>query len=195
MLLNVCLEKKYAFKKDQPVLDGLVCTSSPLDLKACSASIERPRNRVYQRWLLRRLVRQTLADPFGVTDREREFLSSKTRASNLTTIRAFDSAITAPRWGYKDVDDYYSEASPLNKLSQFQSWLPPTLILQSLDDPWVPSLGAQQLAERTSYKQFERLQVILTENGGHNGFHGVKGCWGDLLVEKWLTKLSLDFLA
>ncbi|GIR75269.1 MAG: hypothetical protein CM15mP77_4260 [Synechococcus sp.] len=49
------------------ILDALFCASSPLDLAACSASIERPRNRAYQRWLLQRLVRQTLADPFGVT--------------------------------------------------------------------------------------------------------------------------------
>ena len=64
MLLNACLDQSGA-------LDALFCASSPLDLAACSASIERPRNRVYQRWLLKRLVRQTLADPFGVsTDEE-----------------------------------------------------------------------------------------------------------------------------
>ena len=51
ILLNACLEQADA-------LDGLVCTSSPLDLAACSASIERPRNRIY-RWLMRRLVAQT----------------------------------------------------------------------------------------------------------------------------------------
>ena len=60
MLLNACLDQG-------GVLDALFCASSPLDLAACSASIERPRNRIYQRWLLQRLVRQTLADPFGVT--------------------------------------------------------------------------------------------------------------------------------
>ena len=42
MLLNACLESPNA-------LDGLFCASSPLDLAVCSASIERPRNRVYQR--------------------------------------------------------------------------------------------------------------------------------------------------
>ena len=51
MLLNACLT-------GPGVLDGLFCASSPLDLAACSASIERPRNRVYQRWLLQRLVRR-----------------------------------------------------------------------------------------------------------------------------------------
>ncbi|NDD45550.1 MAG: alpha/beta hydrolase, partial [Synechococcaceae bacterium WB9_4xB_025] len=45
MLLNAALESA-------GVLDGLFCASSPLDLAACSASIERSRNRIYQRWLL-----------------------------------------------------------------------------------------------------------------------------------------------
>ena len=65
MLLNACLDQRGA-------LDALFCASSPLDLAACSASIERPRNRIYQRWLLQRLVRQTLADPFGVTALEEQ---------------------------------------------------------------------------------------------------------------------------
>ena len=47
------------------LLAGLVCVSSPLDLAACSDQIGRPRNRLYQRWLLRRLIALTLGDPFG----------------------------------------------------------------------------------------------------------------------------------
>ena len=54
MLLNAALASP-------GVLDGLFCASSPLDLAACSASIERPRNRLYQRWLLKRLA----SDPGG----------------------------------------------------------------------------------------------------------------------------------
>ena len=90
ILLNACLEQADA-------LDGLVCTSSPLDLAACSASIERPRNRIYQRWLMRRLVAQTLEDDSSVTPAEREGLQQ------VQSIRAFDDLITAPRWGYGGV--------------------------------------------------------------------------------------------
>ena len=192
MLLNACLEKKHIDEKGKPVLDALVCTSSPLDLEACSASIERPRNRVYQRWLLNRLVRQTLADPFGVHDREKDLLSLKSESGFPRTIRAFDAAITAPRWGYKDVNDYYLEASPLLKLPKSSAMLPPILFLQALDDPWVPAAGVEQLAEHISSSQFRRFKFMLTKKGGHNGFHGIKGCWGDLLVQKWFTRLWID---
>ena len=186
MLLNGALA-------EPGVLDGLVCTSSPLDLAACSRQIERPRNRIYQRWLLRRLRAQTLADPFGVSAAERLALQGSDRPR---TIRAFDAAITAPRWGYDSVEHYYREASPLPRLlaargtgDHPQPPLPPTLLLQALDDPWVPAGGAQALVTSPP----PGMAVLLTARGGHNGFHGVGdaalSCWGDQLTVQWLERL------
>jgi uncharacterized protein len=178
MLLNACLASP-------GVLDGLVCTSSPLDLARCSQQIERPRNRVYQSWLLRRLCAQTLADPFGVSDAERWALQGPDRPR---TIRGFDAAITAPRWGYGSVDDYYREASPLPRLLAASAHLPPSLLLHALDDPWVPASGAQVWAQHA----LPSWEVVLTARGGHNGFHGVGddplSCWGDQLVASWLKR-------
>ena len=178
MLLNSCLVTP-------GVLDALVCTSSPLDLSLCSQQIELPRNRVYQRWLLRRLCAQALADPFGVSDVERQALQGPEQPR---TIRGFDAAITAPRWGYASVDDYYREASPLPRLLSEAADLPPSLLLHALDDPWVPASGAQFLAQQ----DLAGLEVVLTAHGGHNGFHGVGdqplSCWGDQLVASWLKR-------
>ena len=177
MLLNACLA--------QPgVLDGLFCASSPLDLAACSASIERPRNRVYQRWLLQRLVRQTLADPFGVSEREQRQLSGDAAPR---TIRAFDSAVTAPRWGFDDVDAYYQEASPLQHLIAAPDRLPSTLLLQALDDPWVPAVSALSLQK--ALPEESSIRQTFTRRGGHNGFHGRGGCWGDQLALRWLQSI------
>ena len=177
MLLNACLA--------QPgVLDGLFCASSPLDLAACSASIERPRNRVYQRWLLQRLVRQTLADPFGVSDREQRQLIGNAAPR---TIRAFDRAVTAPRWGFDDVDAYYQEASPLQHLIAAPNRLPSTLLLQAMDDPWVPAVSALSLQE--ALPEESSIRQTFTRRGGHNGFHGRGGCWGDQLALRWLQSI------
>lgn len=180
MLLNACREAPAG------VLDALVCTSSPLDLAACAASIERPRNRLYQRWLLARLLEQTLADPFGLSQAEREGLCGPQRPR---TIRGFDAVITAPRWGYASVDHYYREASPLDALRAGRVHLPPTLLLQALDDPWVPAAAAVQLA---TARPLQALQVLITAGGGHNGFHGVgdspQRCWGDGLTAAWLRR-------
>jgi hypothetical protein len=178
MLLNACLSTA-------GLLDGLVCLSSPLDLEACSASIERPRNRLYQRWLLARLRAQTLADPFGVTAAERQALAGPQR---VRTIRAFDAAITAPRWGYASVGHYYREASPLLRLPRSTS-LPPSLLLHALDDPWVPAAATQSLAAEPP----PGVEVVLTRRGGHNGFHGMGDeplrCWADRLTLGWLQGL------
>ena len=186
MLLNACLSHPGA-------LDGLFCASSPLDLAACSASIERPRNRVYQRWLLQRLVRQTLADPFGVSAEEELQLKSNPPRS----IRAFDAAVTAPRWGFASVDDYYNGASPLPRLLELPRALPPMLLLQAMDDPWVPAASAQTLqaalAARAAQGETMPLEVLLTGRGGHNGFHGPGdslrcGCWSDRVACAWLNQ-------
>ena len=173
MLLNACLVSPGA-------LDGLFCASSPLDLGACSASIERPRNRVYQRWLLKRLVRQTLADPFGVSNEEEVTL----QVTPPRSIRDFDSAVTAPRWGFADVESYYREASPLRHLVSACNVMPPTLLLQALDDPWVPATAAMDLHE--SLRPGAAIRTLFTPRGGHNGFHGLGGCWGDQLAAAWL---------
>ena len=158
-----------------------------LDLAACSASIERPRNRLCQHWLLKRLVRQTAADPFGLSESEEQSLCGN---APPTTIRAFDAAITAPRWGYADVEDYYRNASPLPHLRSGlpESW-PPTLMLQALDDPWVPAAAALQLEQTQA--SGGPLRFVFTRHGGHNGFHGQDGCWGDQLAVAWLQRIGV----
>ncbi|WP_320664818.1 alpha/beta fold hydrolase [Prochlorococcus sp. MIT 1223] len=190
ILLNTCLDPA---NSNSPCLDGLVCISSPLDLSACSESIERRRNTVYQRWLLWRLVRQTLADPFGISDEERSLLLGVdiNKTKKISSIRAFDSAITAPRWGFKNVEEYYKLASPLKYLLDNHTMIPKSLFIQSFDDPWVPVYGAQILMERVKQLGQRKIDILLTKKGGHNGFHGLKGCWGDYLVNKWLLKNSV----
>ena len=182
-----------------PLLDGLVCISSPLDLEACSRQIEQPRNRVYQRWLLQRLVQQTLADPFGVSGAERTALEGRGAAGPLRSIRDFDAAITAPRWGYADVETYYRQASPIHGLlrSPAATALPPALIVHAADDPWVPVATSQQLQRLLPAAGGGRLQVLIPAEGGHNGFHarcdnrrGVPGNWGDRLTAQWFRRLT-----
>ncbi len=191
ILLNACLG--FESYEGETALDALVCVSSPLDLQASSVSIERPRNSFYQAWLLKRLIQQTLEDPFGLTELEREFLEQR-NAWNLSiasSIRAFDSSITAPRWGFENVDDYYTQSSPINTFltNSFKS-IPKTLFLHSMDDPWVPSQPIEDLLANIKNRNLTpALDILLTRRGGHNGFHGLNGCWGDEIVRSWLIKL------
>lgn len=170
--------------------DGLVCVSSPLELHVCAAQFERRRNRVYQRWLMQRLREQTLADPGGLQDAELRALAGPARAR---TIRGFDAAITAPRWGFASVAAYYAAASPLPALLEGRP-LSPTLLLHAGDDPWVPVAPLRQLAAATAGGGGAAPRVVITPRGGHNGFHapgdGPAACWADRLAVAWLGRLS-----
>ena len=106
---------------------------------------------------------------------------------------AFDGAITAPRWGFASVAEYYSAASPLEPLLEGRL-LPPTLLLHAGDDPWVPVGPLQRLAAATAGRGAPAPRVVITPRGGHNGFHapgdGPGACWADRLVAAWLGHLS-----
>jgi predicted alpha/beta-fold hydrolase len=189
-----------------PLLDALACISSPLDLTHCTKHFEQPRNRLYERWLVAKLIAQTLADSQGLLERERQALTGMNRPK---TIRAFDTLITAPRWGFDDVASYYRTCSPLHPLCQRlrtaltaeDLQLPPLLLLHSRDDPWVPVRSTLHLAREVEAWVAERgepqtghpPEVVITETGGHNGFHAPgdtdQGCWSDRLVAQWLAQV------
>ncbi len=204
-LLNALLDSHS--EGGPPLVDGLVCISSPLDLQRCTEAINRPRNRIYQSWLVRRLIQQTLADPQGLSERESQGLRGPDRPR---TIRAFDDLITAPRWGFPGVLAYYQACSPLprlrqilHRLSHHGDTLPglsPLLLVQARDDPWVPVDSALLLAEEIeTLRQRGREgggalpEVLITAHGGHNGFHApgdsAEGCWSDRLASLWLGRL------
>jgi predicted alpha/beta-fold hydrolase len=203
VLLNALL----AHPPDQPpLLNALACVSSPLDLACCTGHFELPRNRLYQKWLVGRLIAQTLADPQGLSERERQDLTGSDRPK---TIRSFDALITAPRWGFADVASYYRECSPWAPLRERLQTsmtpggqtLPPLLLVHSRDDPWVPVestlLLAKEVGNRLALAGAPPAgplpEVVITETGGHNGFHAPgdsdQGCWSDRLVSQWMRRV------
>jgi len=187
ILLNATVAAR---RQGESGLDALACLSSPLDLEACSRQFERPRNRLYQRWLVRRLRHQVVEDPHGIEDDLRRALCS---AERPRSIRAFDALITAPRWGHASVEAYYASASPLRWLTSDLS-LPPTLLLQAIDDPWVPADAALALQQRRLHGEAlnPRVELCLPACGGHNGFHAPgdspNSCWSDRLTALWLRR-------
>lgn len=195
MLLNLCRDPAVAAGAEAG-LDALVTLSSPLDLVGCTDRFEQHRNAFYQRWLVRRLRAQVLADRRGLSAAERDALSGPGRPR---TIRAFDERITAPRWGHASAAAYHSAASPLQALRQRAQGSrsgPPTLLLHAADDPWVPAAPALELADQLAQAgtgpAAANLEVLLTRHGGHCGFHSagdITRCsWAERLVAAWLAR-------
>ena len=118
-----------------------------------------------------------------MSDKERTQLSGSLAPHAIRALERRD----APRWGFADVEAYYREASPLQQLMRGSDRLPPTLLLQALDDPWVPAASAQKLSAGLS--DASPIRQTFSQHGGHNGFHGRGGCWGDQLAVRWLEEV------
>lgn len=120
------------------------------------------------------------------------------------TIREFDENFTASHFGYKNVDDYYENATLHNKLHFIQV---PTLCLSAADDPFQPFEGnsfiyivkiidnlifiifflAIPLKEASKLKN---VAFVVTKRGGHIGF--LEGFW-PIKQEQYIGKLFSQF--
>jgi len=156
ILLNACLD--YDENNGEILLDGLACVSSPLDLSSCSLCIEKPRNSVYQKWLLHRLKNQ-LWEGFNDEGKilNNEKLRKKIRA--LKSIREFDQKFTAPSWGFDSLEDYYVKASPIFRIQNSIKKLPKMLFIHAKDDPWVPYKDTLNLRKES----IDKFSIFITE--------------------------------
>ena len=133
---------------------AVVAVSAPLDLVATAERMVRPRNRLYERWLLGRLKRET--EPVW----RRAPAPVRAAVHRARHIRDFDDALTAKEAGFRDAADYYASCSPVRGMDALRV---PTLLIHADDDPWVPPPSTPERSP---------LRVVVTRGGGHVGFHG-----------------------
>jgi predicted alpha/beta-fold hydrolase len=153
--------------------------SAPIDLLGTCLSLLRLRNFLYHRHVFGAVKREALADGAMLTPIERRNIAE------ARTLHEYDDRFTGPRNGFAGAEDYYFQCSAVNFLPDIRI---PTLVLASLDDPWVPG-GAYSGHHWGSNKSLS-LRPVLTPRGGHVGFHGVDGYkpWSDLAVMKFLEE-------
>jgi predicted alpha/beta-fold hydrolase len=78
------------------------------------------------------------------------------------TFAELDDAVTAPLHGFSGKDEYYDKCSSIGFLNKIQR---PTLIINSLDDPFMTPAaipGPDKLSAS--------VQLELSSHGGHIGF-------------------------
>lgn len=157
----------------------IATVSAPLDLEACAAALERPLNRLYQRYFMRSLLpgyrrRQARLPHLYAAGRER----------GLRTVREFDDVITAPYGGYQDAREYYARSSAGPWLGAIQV---PTLTLNAADDPMVPLASVTRWALPAG----STVKREITSTGGHVGFVGRSAAPGSF----WAAERMLRFFA
>lgn len=150
---------------------ALAAVSPAMDLAACADALHRPANRLYEwnfLWGLKRRLR-TKARLFPGRYETRGL-------RRLGSVRAFDDQVTARYCGFTGADDYYARSSAARVVERIAR---PTLILHSLDDPFVP-LTAETRATALANPH---IRLVETSGGGHCAFlapaNGYDGRWAE----------------
>ena len=155
---------------------GAVCV--PLDLHKCAQALNNGFSKVYQRYLLNNM-KNSLRRKF---DRHTAAFDWE-RAMRAATFAEFDDAVTAPLHGFQNMNDYYDKCSSAQFL---QSIARPTLIVNSLDDPFMTP-GVIPHRDRLS----ANVSLEIAEAGGHVGFIEGGTPWRP---RYYLPRRMLDFL-
>jgi len=160
-------------------LHAAAAVSVPLDLHNSAAALTQGFSRVYQRHLLRRM-KNAVSRKFDQYTAAFDWQ----RAMNATTFADFDDAVTAPLHGFSGKDEYYDRCSAASFLSGIQR---PTLIINSLDDPFMTPDIIPDESELS-----DCVVIEVSEHGGHVGFISGGTPWRP---EYYLPQRITDFLA
>ncbi len=166
--------------RDAP--DGLASAttiSPPVDLAEGATFAERPAATPYRVYIVRLLKERYLRARHAMPGHPHE----RVRLEAIRTIRAYDAAVVAPWFGFRDVDDYDARASAASVLDRIAR---PTLILHAVDDPLVPVDPVLRAATRSPY-----LRVHTPARGGHVGFLGARPSPGDA-SRFWAEERAVD---
>jgi predicted alpha/beta-fold hydrolase len=162
-------------------LHSVIGVSPAVDLEPSADALHLPQNRLYE-WkflqnLLRRFRRKAVLFPHAY---------DRNRAAGIYSLREFDDRITALYSGFTSADDYYYRAAAARVLDHIAV---PTLILHSLDDPFVRITS--ETRERINANA--NITLMESQHGGHCAFlappdpsAGYDGYWAEHTLLRFL---------
>lgn len=159
---------------------GAVAISVPFDLAASVRVLDEGlRRAVYTTSFLRSLKAKVRAKARTHAD----FVDVRA-VMRARTLAEYDRAVTAPLHGFADELDYWTRSSSVPLLGRIRR---PTLLVNALDDPFVPAVSLPDPARLPSWVVAE-----FVPRGGHVGF--VEGRW-PWRVTSWAERRAVAFLA
>lgn len=171
---NVLL-KYLGEQRDEAPLDAAVAVSVPLELGPCARKLSAGFSRAYRGHLLRKLHA-------GVRSKA-DLLASHVDVPAVLASRdfeSFDDRLTAPLHGFASAEDYYARCSSRPFLRHIAR---PTLVVQAVDDPFMPPSVIPSADELSASVCLER-----SETGGHVGFLASgRRPWLPGRVRAWLS--------
>jgi hypothetical protein len=143
-----------------PVIRCAIGVSVPLKLDICANTMDQGFAKIYQATLLRRLIKKMQLKRRLLKISKRNFPNPH----GMRNFRQFDDSFTAPIHGFDSAEHYYQSCSSKQFLNRIDK---PTLIIQSLDDPFMTAEvlpGEHELSDS--------VNLELSTHGGHVGFIG-----------------------
>jgi uncharacterized protein len=148
---------RYLAEGADPRVRAAATVCAPLDLAAGAFEIDRPQRYVYRQHLLR-----GLKEMYTAVATRRETVVPLEEALRIDTIRAWDERIVAPRFGFRDAEDYWARATVMPMLDAISV---PTLAVVASHDPMVLAHTVRPALTRA-----KNLEVVYVDEAGHVGF-------------------------
>ncbi len=140
------------------IVSAVAAVSAPVDLMAGGMALGRGFSRLAYAGMFLRSMKpkalRKLAQHPGLFDRD-ALLAAR-------DLYAFDNVFTAPLHGFRNTDDYWSRASAKPHLGRIRI---PTLIVNALNDPFVPAGSLPQPGQVGAH-----VTLWHPAHGGHVGF-------------------------
>ncbi|MGC1781722.1 MAG: alpha/beta fold hydrolase [Acidobacteriaceae bacterium] len=181
---NLVLKAAGEYGQNAPEwLRAAVGVSPVIDMQPSADALHEPRNRAYEWNFLRNMLSRYR--------RKANLMPGQFSHANcklVHSIRSYDEYIVAPNCGFTGADDYYHRAASARVIDQIAV---PTLILHSLDDPFIrllPETRAQVLAN-------PHIMLMESRHGGHCGFLSAAsamddGYWAESTLVRFVQSAS-----
>ena len=167
-------------------LKAVVGISPLMDLAPSSAALHQPGNRIYEWHFLRSMVARVRRRAQMYPD-----IYGDARVDRIRSLRDFDQEIVARYGGFRDADDYYLSVASSRYASDLRV---PTLILHSLDDPFIRMLPATRAALLAN----PHVSLVETNHGGHCAFLAEPdgpdsdGRWAERMLAQFLARTAAE---
>jgi predicted alpha/beta-fold hydrolase len=174
-------------QEDRLNLFAAVAVSVPFLLGVCATKLDSGFSKFYRLNLLRELkiymeIKRQHLKNIG-EQKEVDKIQALGDLSNIDSFWQYDDRVVAKLHGFKDVHDYYQRSSSRQYLKAITV---PTLLIQSVDDPFMTKEALPELIELSP-----QVQLELTRHGGHVGF--ISGSI-PFRPQYWLEQRITEFL-
>ncbi|MBI1727410.1 MAG: alpha/beta fold hydrolase [Candidatus Rokubacteria bacterium] len=157
---------------------GAVAISTPFDLAACAAALDRGLNRA----LYTANFLSTMKIKLDKKAALYEGVIDLPAARKAKTFAQYDRLVTAPLGGFANERDYWVRSSSGPLLPRIRR---PTLLINAVNDPFIPASALPRAAIAKS----RWLEAAFVPEGGHAGF-----LEGPLGARSWAEARAVEFL-